>query len=342
MAVGGRRWIGLALVLTCAAAQPAWADAAAVADPLPSWREGRSKAAILRFVEQAAGTATQPAAIPPAERIAVFDHDGTLWSEQPLYGPLLYCIDRLRRLAPQHPQWRQQEPYASALRGDRAALIRQGPAALKTLLLAASSGLSSEAYAADVQRWIATARHPLSGRLQRQMVFQPMLELLRHLRAHGFRTYVVTGGDGAFLRPWSEAVYGIPPEQVIGSRLALAYQDQGAGPQLQRLPQLEALVDGPGKPVAIEQIIGRRPVAAFGNSDGDRQMLDWTTTGPGLRFGLLVHHTDGRREWAYDRQAAIGRLDQALDQAQRQGWTVVDMARDWRVVHPADNSAQHP
>lgn len=300
-----------------------------LADPLPSWQEGASKRAILRFVERAE-------AIPLAERIAVFDNDGTLWSEQPLYIPFLFCIDRVRQLAPEHPGWRLQEPYASALRGDVAGLLRQGPAALGALLLASSSGLSTEAFQAEVRRWIATARHPSTGRPYTAMVFQPMLELLALLRSRGFRTYIVSGGDVAFMRPWSEAVYGVPPEQVIGTRLKLAYRDRPAGPALERLPVVEALVDGPEKPVAIEQIIGRRPVAAFGNSDGDRQMLTWTMAGGGPRFALLVHHTDARREWAYDRLSPIGRLNLALDQARREGWTVVDMAREWRVIHPVD------
>ena len=305
------------------------------ADPLPSWVEGSSKRAVLRFVQQASGEADgSRAAVPPAERIAVFDNDGTLWSEQPLYVPFLFCIDRIRQLAPTHPLWRHQEPYASALRGDVAALLRQGPTALSTLLVSGTAGLSTDAYREEVKRWIRTARHPQTGRPYTAMVYQPMLELLRFLRARGFRTWIVSGGEVEFMRAWSESVYGIPPEQVIGTRVELAYRDAPDGPILERLPAIEALVDGPGKAVAIEQIIGRRPLAAFGNSDGDRQMLRWTMAGPGPRFALLVHHTDARREWAYDRRSPVGRLDQALDQASRDGWTVVDMARDWRVIHP--------
>lgn len=321
-----RQVLGLALALA-----PLEAAARPLADPLPSWVEGTSKRAILQFVERAE-------AVPPAERIAVFDNDGTLWSEQPLYIPFLFCIDRVRQLAADHPGWRHREPYASALRGDVASLLRQGSTALGALLLASSSGLTTEAFQAEVRHWIATARHPDTGKPYTAMVFQPMLELLAYLRARGFRTYIVSGGDGAFLRPWSEAVYGVPPEQVIGSRLKLVYRETAAGPVLERLPQLEALVDGPEKPVAIEQIIGRRPLAAFGNSDGDRQLLTWTMTGGGPRFALLVHHTDARREWTYDRLSPIGRLNLALDQARRDGWTVVDMAREWRVIHPPQPS----
>lgn len=313
---------------------PGRAEAPPSSDPLPSWRDGTSKRAIRRFVEQASGRDPRGGAIPVSERIAVFDNDGTLWSEQPLYIPFLFCIDRLRQLAPAHPQWRRQEPYASALRGDLAALLRQGSAALGPLLVATSSGLTTEAFSEEVRRWIQTARHPTTGRPYTAMVYQPMLELLRYLRANGFRTYIVSGGDVAFMRPWSERVYGVPPEQVIGTRLKLAYRENAGAPILERLPVIEALVDGPEKPVAIEQIIGRRPVAAFGNSDGDRQMLTWTMAGHRNRFALLVHHTDARREWAYDRQSPIGRLNVALDQARREGWTVVDMAREWRVIHP--------
>ena len=324
-------------------AQIATSSPAPSSDPLPSWLDGASKRAILRFVDQASGRdASGAGAIPVAERIAVFDNDGTLWSEQPLYIPFLFCIDRLRQRAADHPSWRMQEPYASALRGDLNALLRQGQGALATLLVASSSGLTTEAFSAEVRRWIETARHPTTGRPYTAMVYQPMLELLQYLRSRGFRTYIVSGGDVAFMRPWSERVYGVPPEQVIGSRLKLVYRERPGGPVLERLPEIEALVDGPEKPVAIEQIIGRRPVAAFGNSDGDRQMLAWTMAGRNTRFALLVHHTDGRREWAYDRQSAIGRLNLALDQARREGWTVVDMAKEWRLIHPEPGAPAGP
>ena len=304
-------------------------------DPLPSWADSVSKRALLRFVHEASGAGKgSGGVIPSADRIAVFDNDGTLWSEQPLYVPFVFCIDRIRKLAAAHPHWRHQEPYASALRGDVPALLRQGPTALSTLLVSAAAGLSTNAYREEVKRWIRTARHPQTGRPYTAMVYQPMLELLRFLRAQGFRTWIVSGGEVGFMRAWSESVYGIPPEQVIGTRLALAYRDSPNGPVLEQRPAIEALVDGPGKAIAIEQIIGRRPLAAFGNSNGDREMLRWTMAGPGPRFALLVHHTDPRREWAYDRDAPVGRLDQALDQARRDGWTVVDMAHDWRIIHP--------
>jgi len=320
----------LALIVLCSLGTPAGR-----ADHLPSWAEGNSKQTILQFVERVtrAKADGQPA-VPGEERIAVFENDGTLWSEQPLYLPFLFCIDRLRQLAVTQPQWRSQEPYASALRGDIPALLKQGPGALASLLVASSSGLSTEAYSDAVRQWLRTARHPITGSQLTRLVYQPMLELLRYLQANGFRTFIVTGGDVAFVRVWAERVYGVPPEQIIGTRLALAYRQEAGRPQLWRLPQIESLVDGPGKPIAIEQVIGRRPLAAFGNSDGDLEMLHWTTAGPGPRLALLIHHTDGRREWAYDRLSIIGRLDTALDQARHGGWTVVDMARDWRVVYP--------
>jgi phosphoglycolate phosphatase-like HAD superfamily hydrolase len=341
-----RRFLAGILSLALAASAPLGATSLAQAqplpsaDPLPSWRESPRKRALLTFIEQSSSGGT---ALPPEERIAVFDHDGTLWSEKPLYFPMLYAIDRVQRLAPAHPTWHRQEPFASALRGDLAALLLQGNQALIPLLEASVAGMSPEDFRADVRAWLGRARQPGSGRPLAGLVFQPMLELLRHLRQRGFRTYIVTGGDAMFLRAWSEAIYGIPPEQVIGTRLQLAYrEDDPGGPRLERRPVLEQLVDGPAKPIVIEQTLGRRPLAAFGNSDGDRAMLAWTMAGSGPRLALLVHHTDGRREWAYDRDSPVGRLDRALDQARREGWLVLDMARDWAVVHPTGTSSLTP
>lgn len=328
---------GLTAQLPHIAPTPGSAPAAlteAPADPLPSWRDGPTKQALLRFVREA-GQPGGSGSIPPEERLAVFDNDGTLWSEQPLYFPFQFCVDQIRGLKAVPPAWRRQEPYASALRGDTKALVAQGAAALGTLLQACASGMDTETYDAAVRRWLATARHPISGRPYTAMVFQPMLELLRYLRAAGFRTYIVSGGETEFIRPWTAAVYGVPPEQVIGSRMALVWQQQpGQPPRLLRQPGVELVVDGPNKPIVIQHVLGRRPVAAFGNSDGDLQMLEWTTAGSGPRLALLVHHTDARREWAYDRNSAIGRLDKALDRARERGWLVVDMARDWLQVYP--------
>ncbi len=335
---GAWRRAALAQVATPAPPAPGSGAAAGVetagTDPLPSWRDGPTKQALLRFVHEASQPGG-PGAIPAQERLAVFDNDGTLWSEQPLYFPFQFCVDRIRAMAAPPPQWRTQEPYASALRGDVAVLLSQGSKALGTLLPACSAGLDTEAYGAEVRRWLTTARHPRTGLPYSAMVFQPMLELLAMLRSAGFRTVIVSGGDTEFMRPWSEAVYGIPPEQVIGSRLALSWAHApGQPPRLLRLPVVESVTDRPNKPIAIQHSLGRRPVAAFGNSDGDLQMLEWTTTGAGPRLGLLVHHTDGRREWAYDRASQVGRLDEALDRARKRGWIVVDMARDWLQVYP--------
>ncbi|MEB3331957.1 MAG: HAD family hydrolase [Synechococcaceae cyanobacterium] len=322
-------------------ARPAALPAGAAAqDPLPSWREGPTKQALLQFVQRVAGAGSAEA-VPPAERIAVFDNDGTLWSEQPFYFPFQFCADRIRAMPSPPPAWRTQEPYASALRGDVPALVRQGNGALGTLLLGCSAGLSPEAHAAEVKRWLATARHPRTGRPYDAMVFQPMVELLRLLRASGFRTYIVSAADREFMLPWTEAAYGIPPEQVIGSQLKLSYVKPPQGPpSMLRLPQAEPRIDGPGKATIIHQIIGRRPLLAFGNADIDRQMLEWTKAGAGPRLAGLIHHTDARREWAYDRLAPIGRLSVTLDQARAEGWLVVDMARDWLRIYPGEPPAR--
>lgn len=311
------------------------ASLSAPADPLPSWRSGPTKRALLRFVREASQPGG-PGAIPLQERLAVFDNDGTLWSEQPLYAPFQFCVDRIRAMVAPPAAWRRQEPFSTALRGDVQALLAQGPAALGALLPACSAGMDLDSHAAEVRRWLATARHPTTGLPYTAMVFQPMLELLALLRAAGFRTVIVSGGDAEFMRPWTAAVYGVSPEQVIGSRLALQWhQDPGQPPRLLRQPGVELVVDGPNKPIAIQQALGRRPVAAFGNSDGDLQMLEWASSGPGPRLALLVHHTDARREWAYDRDSPVGRLDKALDRARQRGWLVVDMARDWLRVYPS-------
>jgi phosphoserine phosphatase len=303
-------------------------------DPLPSWNRGPARQAIIDFVQKVTGPGT-PDFRPPAERIATFDNDGTLWAEKPAYVQLLFAVDRVRALAPQHPGWKRQEPFASLLRGDLEAVQAGGDKAILEIVRATHAGMTSEEFEAVVKEWIATARHPTTKRPITEMVYQPMLELLAYLRANGFRTYIVSGGGIAFMRPWTERVYGIPPEQVIGSSIRNRYEVRDGRPVLVRLPELNFMNDKEGKPVGIHSHIGRRPIAAFGNSDGDLQMLQWTTAGEGLRFGLLVHHTDAEREWAYDRDSGVGRLDRALDEAPRRGWTVVDMKRDWKVIFPA-------
>jgi hypothetical protein len=269
------------------------------------------------------------------ERIAVFDNDGTLWAEQPLYVQLLFALDRVKALAPAHPEWREQEPFASVLRGDVHQALAGGERALLEIVLATHGGMTTGEFEGVVADWLAAARHPTTGRPYTSMVYQPMLEVLAYLRANGFKTFIVSGGGIEFMRPWSEAVYGIPPEQVIGSSVKTQYTVEGGTPALVRLSELDFIDDRAGKPVGIHRHIGRRPVAAFGNSDGDLEMLEWTMAGSGPRFALVVHHTDADREWAYDRGSPIGGLDRLLDLAAAEGWTVVDMKRDWKVVYPA-------
>jgi phosphoglycolate phosphatase-like HAD superfamily hydrolase len=300
---------------------------------LPSWNEGAAKKSIIDFVTKVT-KADGPDFVQPAERIAVFDNDGTLWAEQPMYFQLLFMLDRIKALAPQHPEWKTQEPFASILKGDVKSALAGGEKALGQLMMVTHVGMTSEEFEKIVSDWIATARHPKTGRLFTEMVYQPMLELLTCLRAKGFKTFIVSGGGIEFMRPWSERVYGIPPEQVIGSSVKTKFDLRDGKPVLVRLPEINFVDDGPGKPVGIQMHIGRRPIAAFGNSDGDLQMLQWTASGERLRFMLLIRHTDAEREWAYDRQSPIGRLDKALDEAQRRGWPVVDMKKDWKRVFP--------
>jgi hypothetical protein len=305
---------------------------AAPGDPLPSWNDGAAKQAIVAFVERVTETdGADFVAVP--ERIAVFDNDGTLWAEQPMYFQLVFALDRVRALAPEHPEWRDQQPFKGVLENDLPSVLAGGEQALVELLMATHAGMTTDEFAAIVTDWIATARHPETGRRYDEMVYQPMLELLEYLRANGFKTFIVSGGGIEFMRPWAERVYGIPPEQVVGSSIKTSFEMRDGVPVLMRAPEINFIDDKAGKPVGINQHIGRRPLAAFGNSDGDLQMLQWTTAGAGARFALIVHHTDAEREWAYDRESSIGRLDEAWDEALAKGWTVVDMAQDWRVIH---------
>jgi phosphoserine phosphatase len=305
---------------------------------LPSWNEGASKASILRFLEAVTseGSATF---VPPLDRIAVFDNDGTLWSEKPFYFQLIFALDRVKALAGQHPEWQEQQPFKAVLEGNIGGVVAGGLKALIEILLATHAGNTSEEFEQIVLDWIASARHPTTGRLYTEMVYQPMLELLNTLQAHGFRNYIVSGGGIEFMRAWVEEVYGIPPEQVIGSSIETQFEVWDSGPVLVRLPKVDFVDDGKGKPVGIHKFIGRRPILAFGNSDGDLEMLQWTAAGDGPRFMGLVHHTDAEREWAYDRESPVGQLDKAADEAQAKGWTVVDMAREWRVVYPWETSS---
>ena len=309
------------------------APAARAADPLPSWNEGAAKQSIVSFVENVTRSGS-PGFVPPAERIATFDNDGTLWAEQPFYFQLAFAIDRVKELAPQHPEWQEKEPYASLLKGDLKAVLAGGEHALAEIVMASHAGMTTDEFSAIVRDWIAVAKHPKSGRLYTEMVYQPMLELLAYLRANDFATFIVSGGGIDFMRPWTEQVYGIPPQQVVGSSIETKFELREGVPVLVRLPKLRFVDDKEGKPVGIQSHIGRRPLAAFGNSDGDLQMLQWTTSGSGPRFALVVHHDDAEREWAYDRASHIGTLDKALDEARAKGWTVVSMKNDWSRIFP--------
>jgi phosphoserine phosphatase len=302
-------------------------------DPLPSWNKGKTKQSILDFVSKVTREGS-PTFVPKAERIAVFDNDGTLWSEQPMYVQAFFVFDRVKALAPTHPEWKTQEPYASVLKGDLESALKGGERALVELVMGTHAGMTSEEFERIATDWITTARHPKTGKLFTEMVYQPMLELLSYLRANGFKTFIVSGGGVEFMRPWAERVYGVPPEQVIGSSIKTRYEVRDGKPVLMRLPEIDLVDDKVGKPVGIQQRIGRRPLAAFGNSDGDLQMLEWTAAGKGERFCLIVHHTDEKREWKYDRESMCGRLDKGLDAAKVNGWTVVDMRDDWLTIHP--------
>jgi len=314
-----------------AAPQPA---ATPAKDPLPSWNDGATKSAIVDVVK-AVTAAGSPELVPQTERIAVFDNDGTLWAEQPMYFQLAFVLDRIRALAPEHPEWKTREPYRSVLAGDMKGLAASGEKGVMQLLAVTHTGMTTDEFSETVRAWTATARHPVSKRPYIEMVYQPMLELLDYLRASGFKTFIVSGGGTEFMRPWVEKVYGIPPEQVVGSRVKLKYESKDGTPALLKLADVELVDDGPGKPVGIAQMIGRRPILAFGNSDGDFQMLEYTTAGPGRRLALIVHHTDADREWAYDRGSHIGKLERGLDEAATRGWIVADMKRDWKTVYPS-------
>jgi phosphoglycolate phosphatase-like HAD superfamily hydrolase len=303
------------------------------ADPLPSWNDGPGKQAVLDFVARVTKEGG-PDFVPVAERIATFDNDGTLWTEQPVYVQFAFAIDRVKALADKHPEWKEKQPFKAALEGDLKGLVAGGEKGLVELILTTHAGMTTDEFEEIVKDWLATARHPRFKRPYTELVYQPMLELLAYLRANGFKTYVVSGGGIEFMRPWTEKVYGIPPEQVIGTSIKTKFELRDGKPVLLRLPEVDFIDDKAGKPVAIGKFIGRRPVMAFGNSDGDLEMLQWTTMNKGPRFGLIVHHTDAEREWAYDRDSFVGRLDKALDDAPKQGWVVVDMKKDWKVIFP--------
>ena len=301
--------------------------------PLPSWVDGAAKDAIVDFVSRVTNPASSDF-VPEAERIATFDNDGCLWSEKPIYFQLLFAIDRVKAMVPEHPEWKEKQPFKAVIEGDMEALAAASEHGLMELLMASHAGMTTVEFEQVVRDWISTARHPELDRPYTELVFQPMLEVLEYLRFNGFTTFIVSGGGIEFMRPWVEEVYGIPPEQVIGSSIKVRYENREGEPALVRLPEIDFIDDKEGKPVGIHKFIGRRPIAAFGNSDGDFQMLEWTTAGDGARLGVLVHHTDAEREWAYDRDSHVGRLARGLDEAADRGWVIVDMKNDWKTIYP--------
>ena len=312
------------------------AQANAQTDFLPSWNDGSAKQSIVLFVKRVA-TAGSPDYVTPAERIAVFDNDGTLWAEQPFYFQIAFALDRVKALAEQHPEWKEKPPFKTVLDGDLKSLLAGDGSELLEIFAGVHGGMTTAEFERTVSEWIRSARHPTTKRLFIEMVYQPMLELLSYLRANGFKTFIVSCGGIGFMRPWVERVYGIPPEQVVGSSIKVKFEMRANGPVLVYLPEFDFVDDKEGKPVGIHKFIGRRTIMAFGNSDGDLQMLQWSAAGSGVSFMGLIHHTDAEREWAYDRKSPIGGLDKALDEARMKGWTVVDMKRDWKVIYPFEN-----
>jgi phosphoglycolate phosphatase-like HAD superfamily hydrolase len=325
-----RLWVSLVLL---AASTAAFAQ-----DPLASWNDGPTRSAIVAFVDKVTDS-DSPDFVPVEERVATFDNDGTLWSEQPLYFQGFFAIDQIRNMAPDHPDWNTTEPFKSVLAGDVKGLLATGKEGIMKFLITAHSGMTADEFAESVAHWAATARHPTTRLRFTQMVFQPMLELLDYLRANGFKTYIVSGGGIDFMRVFSEDVYGIPPEQVVGTTSDATLEMRDGIPTIVKEPKIMLIDDKEGKPVGIYRHIGRRPIFAAGNSDGDQAMLEYTTISRGAddttpRFGLIVHHTDGEREFAYDRESHMGRLDKALDEAPARGWVVVDMKKDWNRIYP--------
>ncbi len=307
-------------------------------DPLPSWSDTATKSAIVEFVESVTDE-TSPAFVPVAERIAVFDNDGTLWSEQPAYFQLFYAIDYIRKHADEHPEWRTTQPFKAAIDGDLQTLAAGGEEGLVKLMMASHAGMTNDEFDQSVADFIRSATHPTKKKLYNELVFQPMLELLDYLRDNDFKTWIVSGGGIDFMRVFTEETYGIPPEQVVGSQIEMAFEMRDGDPVIVRQPEINFIDDKSGKPVGIERHIGRKPIAAFGNSDGDLQMLQYTCIDRPDTLCLIVHHTDATREWAYDKDSHIGKLDVALTEAKSRDWVVVDMAKDWELVYPFEAGA---
>jgi len=302
---------------------------------LPSWNEGKSKQAIVDFVKKVT-TEGGSDYVAPEDRIAVFDNDGTLWTEQPFYFQLGFMLDRVKTLAPQHPEWKEKEPFKSILAGDLKGVAKSGERGIVELGMETHAGMTTDDFRKIVTDWFATAKHPKTGKPYNEMTFLPMRELLDYMRANGFKTFIVSGGGVEFMRPITEKAYGIPTEQVVGSTITTQYALVGDTPVLNRLPKIDFVDDGPGKPVGINKFIGRRPVFAAGNSDGDYEMLRWVMAGQGPHFAMIVHHTDADREYAYDRKSDFGRLDKALDEAIARNWLLVDMKADWKKIYAFD------
>jgi phosphoglycolate phosphatase-like HAD superfamily hydrolase len=306
-------------------------------DPLPSWNDGPAKKFITEFVAKVTKEGS-PDFVPPEQRIATFDNDGTLWCEQPMYFQFLFALDRVKALAPQHPEWKTKEPFASLLKGDVKGALAGGERAMLEIIIVTHAGMTTAEFEQIVKEWIATAKHPKFKRPYTECVYQPMIELLAYLRANGFKTFIVSGGGIEFMRPWTEKVYGIPPEQVVGSSIKTKYEWRDGKPVLMRLPEMNFVDDKTGKPVGINSHIGRRPIAAFGNSDGDQQMLEWTQAGSGARLMMLVHHDDAVREFAYGAESKIGTFSDALmAEAKKNDWTVISMKDDWKVIFPFES-----
>jgi phosphoserine phosphatase len=302
-------------------------------DPLPSWNEGNTKQAIIDYVMDVTNEESENF-IPVSDRIATFDNDGTLWSEQPMYFQLLFAIDRIKVLAPEHPEWKTQQPFKAVLDNDIKELAKYGVPGILELVMGSHAGMTTEEFEAIVKDWLATARHPRFDRPFTDLVYQPMLELLQYLRDHDFKTFIVSGGGIEFMRPWVEEAYGIPPDQVVGSSIKTEFDYNNGNPVIRRLPEIDFIDDKEGKPIGVHKFIGKKPVFASGNSDGDLQMMQWTASNTYKSFILYLHHTDGDREWAYDRESHIGRLDKGLDEAKEKGWTVIDMKEDWKIIYP--------
>jgi hypothetical protein len=310
---------------------------AQAADPLASWSDGTAKKSITEFVAKVTKEGS-PDFVPPEERIATFDNDGTLWCEQPMYFQLLFALDRVKALAPQHLEWKTKEPFASLLKGDVKAALAGGERAMLEIIVVTHAGMTTAEFEQIVKDWIATAKHPKFKRPYTECVYQPMIELLAYVRANGFKTFIVSGGGIEFMRPWTEKVYGIPPEQVVGSSIKTKYEWRDGKPVLMRLPEMNFIDDKTGKPVGINSHIGRRPIAAFGNSDGDQQMLEWTQAGGGARLMMLVHHDDAVREFAYGAESKIGTFSDALmAEAKKNAWAVISMKNDWKVIFPFES-----